>query len=79
MARLVLAALSTETPGHSVVWGVSNNTGRTVSLEAGSAIGFEPRDDAADHEAGIRDRTPAPAVLGGVFLDVEHPLGENWA
>jgi uronate dehydrogenase len=81
-ARLVTAAL-TAPPGHHVVWGVSANTRRTVSLEPGRAIGYEPQDDAEAHvdalaaELGLDSPDDIPPVgsdpLGGVFT--AHPLG----
>ncbi len=44
--RLVEAALTVEHPGFRVVWGISANTRRVVSLEEGRAIGYVPKDDA---------------------------------
>ncbi|MGN6743316.1 MAG: NAD-dependent epimerase/dehydratase family protein [Amnibacterium sp.] len=86
-ARLVLAARSAPV-GHSIVWGVSNNTRRTVSLEAGRELGYEPQDDAeayADEVAadlGLPDGSAVPPVgsepLGGTFADRSNPLGERW-
>ena len=83
--RLVEA--SSDAPvGHRVVWGVSANTRRTVSLEPGRALGFEPQDDAEDHvdvlaqELGLDSPDDVPSVghdpLGGVFT--ANPLGEAW-
>jgi len=74
-ARLVEAALTTPLPGHHVVWGVSRNTRRPVSLAAGEAIGYHPVDDAEEHAA----RLGLPPIeghvpIGGDFVD--HPLGE---
>lgn len=85
--RLVEASLSAP-GGHSVVWGVSANTRRTVSLEAGRAMGYEPRDDAEDHVAalaarlGLASADELPPVgsdpLGGEFADPSTPLGRAW-
>jgi nucleoside-diphosphate-sugar epimerase len=82
-ARLVEAALSAPA-GNSVVWGVSANSRRTVSLEPGLAIGFEPQDDAEAHldalaaELGVVSPDEIPPVgsdpLGGEFT--AKPLGE---
>ena len=82
-ARLVEAAL-TAPAGNHVVWGVSANSRRTVSLEPGRAIGYEPQDDAEAHvgalaaELGLPSPEDIPPVgsdpLGGVFTT--QPLGE---
>jgi nucleoside-diphosphate-sugar epimerase len=81
-ARLVEAAV-TVAPGNHVVWGVSSNTRRTVSLEPGRAIGFVPQDDAEAHvealaaELGLASpddiRPVGSDPVGGVFTT--HPLG----
>ena len=75
--RLILATLSTAPSGHHVVWGVSRNTRRVVSLAAGEAIGYHPEDDAeafADRFAG--QVQPPDAPVGGTFTTM--PLGEAW-
>jgi uronate dehydrogenase len=82
MARLIEAAL-TAPAGNSVVWGVSANARRTVDLEPGRAIGYEPQDDADEHlpelaaELGLPSPDGIPPVgtdpLGGDFT--VHPLG----
>ena len=82
--RLVEASLSAPV-GNSVVWGVSRNAARTVSLEPGRAIGFEPQDDAEDHadelaaDLGRASAEEIPPVgsepLGAEFT--EKPLGES--
>jgi nucleoside-diphosphate-sugar epimerase len=82
-ARLIEASLSVPAGNH-VVWGVSANTRRTVSLEPGRAIGFEPQDDAEAHVAelaarlGLASPDDLPPVgsdpLGGEFPG--KPLGE---
>lgn len=56
--RLVEAALRVEKPGFRVVWGISANTRRVVSLEEGRAIGYEPKDDAE----AFAHELPASAV-----------------
>lgn len=83
--RLVEAALRVPA-GHHVVWGVSRNARRTVSLEAGLAIGFDPQDDADQHldglvaELRVASSDDIPPVgsdpLGGVYTD--RPLGGTW-
>lgn len=82
-ARLVEASLALEAPGHRLVWGMSRNTRRWVSLAAGEAMGFDPRDDAEDYAAQVPDAgepTPPEAGirLGGSFADDAHPLGGRW-
>jgi nucleoside-diphosphate-sugar epimerase len=44
--RLIEASLQVPNPGFRVVWGISANTRRVVSLKEGRAIGYEPQDDA---------------------------------
>lgn len=82
-ARLVEAALDAPV-GNTVVWGVSRNGRRTVSLEPGRAIGYEPQDDAEQHverlaaDLGLASPEEIPPVgsdpVGGVFTTA--PLGE---
>jgi nucleoside-diphosphate-sugar epimerase len=81
MTRLVLAALTTHERGHHVVWGVSRNTRSQVDLAPGLAIGFDPQDDAEEHEAGVSDgQRPGPVdstrLLGGIFAGDDYRLGE---
>jgi uronate dehydrogenase len=72
--RLFAAALSAPSPGFRVVWGVSDNTRRWVSLDAARALGYDPVDDAerfapallAEHgEIDITD--PVHHRIGGPF------------
>lgn len=69
--RLSQAALVAPWSGFSTVWGVSRNTQRWWSLEAGERIGFSPEDDAEiyasevtgeqpDHVGGTPPPHPAP-------------------
>ncbi len=44
---------------YAIVWGISANTRRTWSLDAGRALGYEPHDDAEDHLAEIPDAAAA--------------------
>jgi uronate dehydrogenase len=68
-ARLVDAALRSATLDYALVWGISANSRRTWSLDAGRAIGYEPHDDAEDHVADIPDAEPHPSdvYVGGGF------------
>lgn len=83
-ARLVEAAL-TAPVGNAVVWGVSANSRRTVDLEPGRAIGYEPQDDAEAYvdalaaELGLASPDDIPPVGSDPLGDAvftEHPLGE---
>ena len=67
-ARLVDACLRSPELGYALVWGISNNTRRMWSLDAGRALGYQPQDDAetyADHVAS--GEHPSDAYLGGGF------------
>ena len=85
--RLVDAAHKTATPGHHIVWAVSANTRRTVSLGAGRRIGYEPQDDAEEHadalarELGYQSAAELPPIgsqpLGGAKYTTA-PLGGTW-
>lgn len=74
--RLMRAALSVESPGFRVVWGVSNNTRGWWSLEEGRAIGYDPRDDAECHLQQILSVDPEPAA--GENLDRLEYLGGGY-
>ena len=83
-ARLVEAALFAPTGNH-VVWGVSANSRRTVSLEPGRAIGYEPQDDAEAHvdalavELGLdspRPRSARSAPTRSAASSPSTPLGQ---
>jgi uronate dehydrogenase len=71
---LVGAALTTPSPGFSVVWGVSANTRNWWDLTAARALGYDPQDDAevyaealieAHGEPDLTD--PVHARVGGEF------------
>lgn len=66
-ARLVEASLSAT--GYHVVWGVSANRHRWFSTAGGEAIGYRPRDDAADWPVGEPDLS---GLVGGTMT--ERPL-----
>jgi nucleoside-diphosphate-sugar epimerase len=65
--RLVAACLDTPMSGFRVIWGVSANPGRWLSLTEGQEIGYLPRD--ASPAAASPDATP----LGTIYS--VHPLG----
>ena len=73
-ARLVHAALSAGTTGHTVVYGSSANTRLWWDLAPARALGYEPQDDSevfaaklvAEH-GELDPANPAHANLGGSF------------
>ncbi|WKG03959.1 NAD(P)-dependent oxidoreductase [Mycolicibacterium sp. HK-90] len=69
--RAVEASLSAPAPGFRVVWGVSNNSRRWMSLEEARAIGFEPQDD-AEHWAEQVMASTSPDDPGAQW---DHMLG----
>lgn len=68
LMRLVEASLTGPWFGHSTVWGISRNTRRWWSLDAGERIGYVPVDDsevfAAEVPAGA-DEDEASRYVGG--------------
>jgi uncharacterized protein YbjT (DUF2867 family) len=58
--RLFEAALTTPSPGYRVVWGVSANTRRIMSLDEAHAIGYVPLDNA---EAFAEEIMATPDVV----------------
>jgi uronate dehydrogenase len=70
--RLFRAALTAPVDGFTVVYGISANRDAWWDLTPARALGYEPCDDAAEHEAGIeaRDEDDAEAAyVGGPFVD----------
>ncbi len=88
LARLVRLCARLDRPGHHVVWGVSANSRAWVRPDAGSVIGFHPRDDAEAFAAELG--VPAPDAhpdrveaegrlpLGGDSVTLDRPLGTDW-
>lgn len=79
MFRLVEATLNDlGSPGHHVVWAVSNNTRGWADLSAGRRIGFNPQDDAEAY-AGQVDTAVVPnewdSLLGGRWASSGHRVG----
>ncbi|SDK68435.1 NAD dependent epimerase/dehydratase family protein [Nocardioides sp. YR527] len=81
-ARLLEACLATPEPGFRVVWGISRNTRRWWSLEAGEAIGYHPQDDSEIFAAELLGEAiddgpqgPEERLAGGKFCFT--PLGEH--
>jgi uronate dehydrogenase len=65
--RLVAACLDAPVSGFRVIWGVSANPGRWLSLAEGNEVGYVPRDGSS--AAASPDVTP----LGTIYS--VHPLG----
>jgi len=82
--RLFDACLTADAPGYRTIWGVSANTRGFLSLAAGQAVGYQPRDDSEAYAAGViaahgePDYAHDPVVrrIGGEWCDV--PLGEPY-
>ncbi|HEU4423377.1 MAG TPA: NAD(P)-dependent oxidoreductase [Pilimelia sp.] len=82
-ARLIEACLGVESPGFRIVWGISRNTRRWLSLAEGEAIGYDPKDDAevyaeeliAEFGEPDFDADPVLTRIGGTWCDI--PLGER--
>jgi NADP-dependent aldehyde dehydrogenase len=67
--RLIEASLHVSDPGFRVVWGISANTRRVVSLEEGRAIGYEPQDDAEMFASELLSLRPKEEtdLIGGPY------------
>ena len=68
--RMVHAALTAPSPGYAVLYGISRNTRGWWDLEAGRALGYEPRDDAEDWADRVEPRPEDEAEgarVGGPF------------
>ncbi len=66
--RLFEAAIATPAPGFRVVWGVSANTRRIMSLEEAHDIGYLPIDDAEDYAEQINANPHSHHAQGGDFI-----------
>lgn len=81
-ARLIEACLSAPDPGYRIIWGISHNTRRWMSLSEGEAIGYYPQDDAEQYADkligafGEPDFVHDPVLtrVGGKWCEI--PLGE---
>lgn len=71
-ARLMEVAISAPAPGFRVVWGVSANTRRTLSLAEAAAIGYRPVDDAEVYAGEVEPFTELERkFLGGEFCSAD--------
>lgn len=80
--RLFEACLTAPRPGYRIVWGVSDNTRRTVSLREAEELGYRSLDNAEKFAAEILAKQEpgpdGPEYVGGAFttapLGVHNPL-----
>lgn len=68
-ARLFCAAITDETPGFHMLWGVSNNAVREFSTA--NTVGFLPHDDASTVLGETEVAAPPNSYIGGRFCQVE--------
>jgi uronate dehydrogenase len=66
--RLFEAAIATPQPGYRVVWGISANSSRIMSLDESNNIGYFPMDNAQDFAADIAQSPPSTASDGDAFI-----------
>jgi uronate dehydrogenase len=81
--RLVTASLTAPRVGHTIAFGMSDNTVKTVDNRLANHLGFHPQDNTERFRAALEAKLPvpdprAPAVqhLGGWFVDIGHPDDE---
>jgi uronate dehydrogenase len=72
--RAIEAALAAPDPGFRIMWGVSANTRRWMSLDEARALGYQPRDDAEEFAEQVLAATSPEdpgarwdGMLGGKF------------
>ena len=77
-ARLVAACLDAPDLTYALVWGISANTRRTWSLDAGRALGYDPVDDAEVYANEIEEVQPDPSdqLLGGGYTSAGFGIDE---
>jgi uronate dehydrogenase len=74
--RLFAACLDADVTGFHVLWGVSANPGRWLSIAEANAVGYVPRDESSRFaEAAAPDRSCTGVWLGGGYTT--EPLGER--
>ena len=68
-ARLVDACLRAPGLTYALLWGISNNTRRTWSLDGATALGYRPQDDAEQYAAEVEQGEPhgSDRFVGGGF------------
>lgn len=79
--RLITACLTTPVLGHSIIFGVSNNSGLWYDNAAARHIGYVPQDSSDVFREAVFARTPEPDVTdptvqyqGGSFLMAGIPM-----
>lgn len=82
--RLFEACLTAPTPGYRIIWGVSDNTRRVVSIAEAEELGYRSEDNAEKFAAEIlanqkeESQKGGPEYIGGPFttaaLGVPNPL-----
>jgi uronate dehydrogenase len=78
--RLVTASLTAPRVGHTIAFGMSDNTVKPIDNRMAGHLGFHPKDDTERFRDGVEARTPVPdpdaaavRCLGGWFVDLGHP------
>lgn len=78
--RLVTAALTAPTVGHTIAFGMSDNRVKPVDNAKAGHLGFLPQDNSEGFRAAMERNQGAPdpnalatQVLGGWFVDLGHP------
>jgi nucleoside-diphosphate-sugar epimerase len=78
--RLFEACIAAPAPGFRVIWGVSHNTRRRVSLDEAAELGYRSLDDAERFAGSIPEQGPGTGeepsadYVGGPWLS--NPLGQ---
>jgi uronate dehydrogenase len=82
--RMVSASLAAPRVGHTIAFGMSDNSLKPVDNRLAGHLAFYPADSAEPHRAAVEARSPpqdpkAPATryLGGWFVDLGHPDDET--
>ncbi|MEL7345319.1 MAG: NAD(P)-dependent oxidoreductase [Pseudomonadota bacterium] len=83
LVRAVSAALTAPRVGHTIGFGLSDNTLKPVDDRLAAHIGYHPKDSAEPHRARIQAATspsdpsaPQHARLGGFIVEMAHP--DEW-
>lgn len=82
--RLVEASLTAPRVGHTISFGMSDNTVKTVDNTGANHLGYRPRDNSEPFRAAVEAKTPVPdpkspttRYLGGFFCELGHPDDET--
>ncbi|WP_018699336.1 NAD-dependent epimerase/dehydratase family protein [Amorphus coralli] len=81
--RLFSSALTAPSVGHTIVFGMSDNTVKPVDNSLAGHLGFQPQDSAEPFRAAVEARVPvadpmasATRCYGGAYVDFPHPDDE---